>query len=642
MTREPGALFHEPWSGFRPALAVVLAAVRRRREVAFTILGAVLTTTAYLGARWAADRPTLLPIPSIVTLLVPAVRLASFYVAGLHRVTWRYASTRDAIRLGVTTLAGSLVLLALGTVVPGLLPRVLLLEGIFSLLLIGLSRFGMRLLCELSLSREPAARRVLVVGAGTAGNLVIRAMCDGSVRGYRPVGIVDDDPAKQGTMLHGVSVVGLVDDLAVAAKQTRAEAVVIAVPSASTSAYYRLVHAARATGLPVKTTPDLQQILRSARAVARIEDVRMEDLLQRSPVRSGAPEIRGLLDGRTVLVTGAAGSIGSELCRQIGEHDVARVVCLDNNETGLFRLENDLRERMPQLEVVPFLGDIRDRCRMTELFAAYRPEIVFHAAAYKHVPMLQFHPLEAIRNNVGGTDLLSELADREGVEAFVLISTDKAVNPTSVMGATKRIAERIIRARNLRSATRFCTIRFGNVLGSNGSVVELFLRQIREGRPVTVTHPQIERFFMTIPEAVHLVLFAAAMQEGGETFILDMGQPVKIDRLARDVVVFAGLTPDVDVPIVYTGLRPGEKLYEELWTPKERPQPTTHPGIMVSAGADERPEALQRGIEALLDAAGQGDMDACWTLLLDLVPSFQGATNGLASLPPARKAETTA
>ncbi len=623
-------------------LTTALSAVRRHREVAFALLSAVLATVAYLCARWAADRPTLLPIPSVVTLLVPAVRLASFYAAGLHRVTWRYASVRDALRLGIATLAGSLVLLALGTVVPGLLPRILLLEGVFSLLLTGLSRFGMRLAREFTVTRETAARRVLVVGAGTAGNLVIRAMLDGTVRGYRPVGIVDDDPAKLGNLLHGVPVVGPGDQLATAAKQLQAEVVVIALPSASTPDYYRLVNAARAAGLAVKTTPDLQQILRGGRAVARIEDVRMEDLLQRRPVRNDLPEVRAFLAGRTVLVTGAAGSIGSELCRQVGEHDVARLVCLDNNETGLFRLENDLRERLPELEVVPFLGDIRDRSRMSELLASYRPEIVFHAAAYKHVPMLQYHPLEAIRNNVGGTDLLAELADREGVEAFVLISTDKAVNPTSVMGATKRIAERVIRARNLRSATRFCAIRFGNVLGSNGSVVELFLRQIREGRPVTVTHPRIERYFMTIPEAVHLVLFAAAMEQGGETFILDMGQPVRIDRLARDVIAFAGLAPDVDVPIVYTGLRPGEKLYEELWTTREKPQPTAHPGIMVSPGMDERPDQLQREIRALLAAAEQGALDVCWEHLLALVPSFQGATNGQAARPPAQLAETTA
>jgi FlaA1/EpsC-like NDP-sugar epimerase len=642
MTTRPAAPFSAAPPDLRQAPTTLLRALRRHHELAFAALGAALAVGAYLCARWAADRPTLLPIPSIVTLLVPAVRLASFYGAGLHRVSWRYASTRDAVRLGVATLAGSAALLALGAVLPGLLPRVLLLEGVFYLLLTGLSRFGLRLVREFNLHRGVAARRVLVVGAGTAGNLLIRAMLDGTVRGYRPVGIVDDNPAKVGTLLHGVPVVGLGVDLPAAAKQLRADVVVIAVPSASARDYYRLVNAARAAGLAVKTTPDLQQILRGGRAVARLEDVRMEDLLQRRPVRNDLPEVRAFLAGRTVLVTGAAGSIGSELCRQVGEYDVARLVCLDNNETGLFRLENDLRERLPHLDVVPFLGDIRDRRRMSSLLSSYRPDIVFHAAAYKHVPMLQYHPLEAIRNNVGGTDLLSELAQREGVEAFVLISTDKAVNPTSVMGATKRIAERIVRARNLGGTTRFCAIRFGNVLGSNGSVVELFLRQIREGRPVTVTHPRIERYFMTIPEAVHLVLFAAAMEEGGETFILDMGQPVRIDRLARDIIAFAGLTPEVDVPIVYTGLRPGEKLYEELWTPREQPRATVHPGIMVAPGGEERPDLLQRDVRALLAAAERGDLDDSWERLLDLVPSFQGATNAQAVNPPSQHAVTTA
>ena len=282
---------------------------------------------------------------------------------------------------------------------------------------------------------------------------------------------------------------GLGDELAAAAGQLRAEVVVIALPSASSRDYYRLVNMATAAGLPVKTTPDLQQILRGGRAVARIEDVRMEDLLQRRPVRNDLPEVRAFLTGRTVLVTGAAGSIGSELCRQVGEYDVARLVCLDNNETGLFRLDNDLRERLPQLEVVPFLGDIRDRSRMSELLASYRPEVVFHAAAYKHVPMMEFHPLEAVRNNVGGTDLLAELADREGVEAFVLISTDKAVNPTSVMGATKRIAEpssaRAICAARRASAPSASATSWAATAASSSSSCA----RSREGGPVTVTHP---------------------------------------------------------------------------------------------------------------------------------------------------------
>lgn len=623
-------------------VAMSFLAGKRRREAGSAALGACLAAGAYLCARWAADRPTLLPIPSAVTLLVPAVRLASYYGAGLHRVWWRYASTRDALRLAAATLAGSLVLLVCGTVLPGLIPRVLLLEGVFYLFLAGVSRFGLRILHELRLSHGTAAKRVLVVGAGTAGNLVLRAMNDGTVRGYRPVGLVDDNPAKLGTRVQGVPVVGAVSDAVAAARRTGAEVVVIAIPSASTADYYRLVNAARATGLPVKSTPDLQQILQGGRAVARIEDVRMEDLLHRRPVRNDLPELRAFLAGRTVLVTGAAGSIGSELCRQVGEYDVARLICLDNNETGLFRIEHDLRERLPHLEIVPFLGDIRDRARLNELFTTQRPEIVFHAAAYKHVPMLQFHPLEAIRNNVGGTDLLTELADAHGVEAFVFISTDKAVNPTSVMGASKRIAERIVRARNQTSDTRFCVIRFGNVLGSNGSVVELFLRQIREGRPVTVTHPRIERFFMTIPEAVHLVLFAAAMEEGGETFILDMGQPVRIDRLARDIIVYAGLTPDVDVPIVYTGLRPGEKLYEELWTTQEKPRATVHPGIMVSPGMDERPEQLHDAVRSLVATAARGDLEGCWEGLLALVPTFQGSAGAQAVRPPAELAESRA
>jgi len=271
---------------------------------------------------------------------------------------------------------------------------------------------------------------------------------------------------------------------------------------------------------------------------------------------------------------------------------------------------------------------------MEELFTAQRPEVVFHAAAYKHVPILQHHPTEAVRNNVGGTRNIAELASAHGVNNFVFISTDKAVNPTSVMGATKRIAERVVRSCNQRTATKFSIIRFGNVLGSAGSVVELFLKQIRDGHPVTVTHPDIERFFMTIPEAVNLVLYSATMGQGGDTFILDMGKPVKIAQLARQMIRLSGLTPEVDVPIMYTGLRPGEKLYEELWTDQEKPSPTSHPGILIAPGEDALNEELREEVSRLLAAADSNDKDACWACLLALVPTFQGRTNGEAALPP--------
>jgi FlaA1/EpsC-like NDP-sugar epimerase len=574
--------------------------------------------------------------------LVVFLRLVFVMICGVQRPTWRYASARDAVPLIVAVAGSSLLIIpAVLWQWHGLFPRsVLVIDPLLYLVFLAAVRYAHRLAGELlGALRAGRRRKVIVIGAGRAGDLTVRAMRTQQVANYWPVAILDDDPYKQGATIQGVPVAGPVTLVAEVARRSGAKAIVLAIPSATTAELYRIIRLCRGTGLPLQTIPDLGQILQGSNVVARISDFSLEDLLSRRPVNSAVPEINDFLCGRVVLVTGAAGSIGAELCRQVVEQEVATLVCLDKDESGLFRLEHELSnsceaEGGTAPRLVFFLGDIKDRARMEQLFATYRPDVVFHAAAYKHVPILQHHPLEAVRNNVGGTRLLAELADRHGVGTFLLISTDKAVNPTSVMGATKRIAERIVQARNQRSATAFCTIRFGNVLGSNGSVVELFLRQIREGRPLTVTHPQVERYFMTIPEAVHLVLFAATMGHGGEVFILDMGQPVKIDQLARQIVQLSGLTPEVDVPIRYTGLRPGEKLYEELWTGGECPHQTSHPGIRVAPHEMPAAGELSPQVAALLQAAEDNDLEQCWQHLLLLVPTFQGRTNGEAALPP--------
>jgi len=569
--------------------------------------------------------------------LVVFLRTGIFVAFGLHRVTWRYASSLDAVRLWFAVLLGSLLLApSLSFLWHGAFPRsIFLLEGIILFLVMGGARFSFRIMQEMQIGLDGTrGTRVVIVGGGAAGNLLIRAMQTRGLLDYRPVAIVDDDPLKQGTTLQGVPVEGPISDVKMVAEKCRAEAVVMALPTASTDQFYRAVRECKATGLPLKTTPDLAQILKSSNVVTRVSEFKLEDLLERRPIRSDVPEIQHFLHGRRVLVTGAAGSIGSELCRQIAEQSASQLICLDKDENGLFRLEHELRRIAGETELCFFLGDIKDRERMDHLFGEKQPEVVFHAAAYKHVPILQHHPTEAVRNNVGGTRNLAELADIHGVCHFVLISTDKAVNPTSVMGATKRVAERVVRHCNQRSHTTFNIIRFGNVLGSAGSVVELFRNQIRRGQPVTVTHPDIERFFMTIPEAVNLVLFSATMGQGGETFILDMGKPVKIAQLARQIIRLSGLTPEVDVPIEYTGLRPGEKLYEELWTAQEKPRHTSHPGILLAPGCEDLGRELQAEVDQLLRAAGQGDMDAFWDRLLNLVPTFQGLTNGKAHLSP--------
>ncbi len=574
------------------------------------------------------------------TMLIVAVpvRLAVFYAFGLHRVSWRFAGLRDMAPLFWATMVGSAVdAVALMWSHQGAFPRsVLIIDTVICLGLTIIGRYAYRILDWTSKRWSPGPQtRVVIVGAGTAANLVLEAMHSPRLNDYKPVALIDDDELKHGITIHGVKVYSPIDAIGEVARKHRAEAIILALPAASTSQLYRIQKLCRDTGLPLKTTPDIWSILQSSEAVTRIQDFSLDDLLTRRVVRTDVPEIRDLLDGAVVLVTGAAGSIGSELCRQIADQQAGRLVCLDKDENGLFRLEQELRRQRPDLDLSFFLGDIKDEARMEALFARHKPTLVFHAAAYKHVPILQFHPVEAIRNNVGGTRTVARLAQRHGVERFVMISTDKAVRPTSVMGATKQAAERVIRAQGELEpeGTRFSTIRFGNVLGSAGSVVELFLKQIRQGGPVTVTDERMTRYFMTIAEAVHLVLYAAGLGEGDEVFVLDMGEPVKIDNLARQMIQFAGLVPEVDVPIVYTGLRPGEKLYEELWTHDEEPAPTKNPGIRV-ARSRRLTEGVHDTVDALLAAAGDGDVQACWGHLLELAPDYVGPSADRVEVPP--------
>ncbi|HPF36602.1 MAG TPA: nucleoside-diphosphate sugar epimerase/dehydratase [Candidatus Krumholzibacteria bacterium] len=575
-------------------------------------------------------------------LVAVPVRLLVCYLLGIHKVSWRFASLRDLPPLVWASVLGSLVITA-ALYLPhkGVYPRsVLIIDAVGFLVLAFIGRYAYRILDAFSsrFSTGPQTR-VVVVGAGEAAHLVLEAMNTPRLNEFKPVAVVDDDPLKNNTTFHGVPVYAPVDRLAEMAAKHKAEAAILAMPSANTSQIYRVVKLAREAGLPLKTTPDIWQVLQSSEAVTRIQDFSMDDLLNRRVVRTDVPEIRELIAGRRILVTGAAGSIGSELCRQIVDQGAGRLICMDKDENGLFRLEQELRRRNPEADLVFFLGDIKNVSRVDLLFSNHKPAVVFHAAAYKHVPILQYHPVEAIRNNVGGTRNIAQAAQRHGVERFVMISTDKAVRPTSVMGATKQVAEKVIRGlgRAEPDGTRFSTIRFGNVLGSAGSVVELFIKQIRDGGPVTVTDARMERFFMTIAEAVHLVLFAATMGEGDDVFILDMGDPVKIDQLARQMIQLSGLTPDVDVEIVYTGLRPGEKLYEELWTDAETPVPTGNPGIRKTPSGQPLPENLPAEVDALLAAARADNMRESWDHLLKLVPDFQGLTRDAAEEAPDRR-----
>jgi FlaA1/EpsC-like NDP-sugar epimerase len=567
------------------------------------------------------------------------IRLIVCYALGIHRVSWRFASMRDMPPLVWSSILGSLFITA-SLYLPhqGVYPRsVLIIDAVFFLVIAIIGRYAYRILDGILMKVSPGPQtRVVVVGAGEAAHLVIEAMMTPRLNEFKPVAIVDDDILKNGTTLHGIKITAPIDKIGEVATKTKAEAIIMAIPSASTPQIYRAMKMCRETGLTLKTTPDIWQVLQSSEAVTRIQDFSLDDLLNRRVVRTDVPEIRQLIEGRKVLVTGAAGSIGSELCRQIAEQGADLLICLDKDENGLFRLEQQLRRRYPNAGFVFFLGDIKNESRISTLFSNHGPELVFHAAAYKHVPILQYHPVEAIRNNIGGTQMIARLAQAHGVERFVMISTDKAVRPTSVMGATKQVAEKVIRGlgRSQEGGTRFSTIRFGNVLGSAGSVVELFQKQIREGGPLTITDKRMERFFMTIAEAVHLVLFAATMGKGDDVFVLDMGDPVKIDYLARQMIQLSGLTPEVDVEIVYTGLRPGEKLYEELWTDAEEPVPTENPGIRKTPSGQPLPDDLFERVQELLAAADEGNMRVSWDELLGLVPDFQGMTRGEAEIAP--------
>jgi len=628
MVRNHRLLFTLLYFGLLAAISVTISFFLR-----FVILENVLATSITNWRLWWL---------AMLVVTVP-VRLVFFWAAGIHRTPWRFASLEDLPPLVLSVLSSSaLIIIALWVfwTAPGGFPlSSLAIDMVLCLVLVTIGRFSYRLIGGPSdrLGNRAPRQRAIVVGAGNAGNLTIEAMQSPRLGGFKPVAIVDDNPKIQGMRIRGVRIQGTIDDLPAVAVASQAEVVVLAIPSASTAQMYRIVQRSQESGLPMKSVPSFWEIMESDKpSIRRVEDFSTDSLLSRRPVAGDLSVLTTMLAGRRVLVTGAAGSIGSELCRQITECGAAYLACLDKDENGLFRLERELRDHTHRTEFDFLLGDIKNKTRLETFFTQARPEIVFHAAAYKHVPILQFHPEEAVGNNVFGTRQLVDMAVRHQVGRFVMISTDKAVNPTNVMGASKQVAEKVVLSEAIseRSGPQFSIIRFGNVLGSAGSVVEMFHKQIARGGPVTVTHPDMERFFMTIAEAVQLVLFAAALGTGGEVFILEMGDQVKIDELARQMIRLSGLTPDVDVKIEYIGLRPGEKLYEELWAEGEEPRPTENPDILVARRQAIDPAAVEAGVGRLVVAGSTGDRETLWRELLALVPDFQGQTGVEAEIPP--------
>ncbi len=539
--------------------------------------------------------------------------VVGLWVFGLYRGLWRYVGLHDLTRILWACLMGTSVLYALLHV--GLswatYPRsVIILTGVLAAGSLAAIRLSVRWFREWLQIVGPDARRVLIVGAGNAGEQLARDMHGDAQYNYKPVGFVDDDPVKRKMKIHGVPVVGVIADIPALARELVAHEIIVAIPSASTGLKQRILAASEGCKAPIKILPSMKQLLANPEALRQVRPMSLEDLLQREPIQMDRQDLYPLLKGKRVLVTGAGGSIGSELCRQIARYQPASLILFERYENGLYALDLELRMQFPKVRIIPAVGDVTVRDRVFEVLRQTDPEIIFHAAAHKHVPLMELNPKEAVRNNVFGTKTVAEAALACGVDRFVLISTDKAVNPTSVMGATKRVAEVLLQSFCHKGKTKFTVVRFGNVLGSNGSVVPLFTDQIRRGGPVTVTHPEIKRFFMTIPEAVQLVLQASHLGHGGEVFVLDMGEQIKVVDLARNMIVLSGLVPDQDIQIVYSGLRSGEKLYEELFDEAEQVEPTSHIKIRRAINSSAiQSDRLDQAIAALETAVSHNDDD---------------------------------
>ncbi|MGN1059093.1 MAG: polysaccharide biosynthesis protein, partial [Clostridia bacterium] len=452
-----------------------------------------------------------------------------------------------------------------------------------------------------------SSKRLLIIGAGEAGNMFIRELINSDNSHYEIVGLIDDSPAKIGCRISGIKVLGARDSIRQVCKSKKVDTILFAIPSASGGVRKEILDICGTTGCHVRVLPGINELISNKRMIDHMRNVNVTDLLYRDPIRLNNKSIGGLIENRVVLVTGGGGSIGSELCRQIARFNPAQLLILDIYENNAYDIQQELKGLYPELNQRVIIASVRDRARLEEIFSLYRPSLVFHAAAHKHVPLMEDDPREAVKNNVFGTLNVAECADRYHADKFVLISTDKAVNPTNVMGATKRICEMLIQNLDKQSKTEYAAVRFGNVLGSNGSVIPLFQRQIASGGPVTVTHKEITRFFMTIPEAAQLVLQAATYAAGGEIFVLDMGEPVKIYDLAENLIKLSGFKPGRDIEIKVTGLRPGEKLYEELMMEEEGLKATQNEKIFITRPLEIDSETVQDGLKKLHEVVGQTD-----------------------------------
>ena len=576
----------------------------------------------------------------LVTLVV---KMVVFGLLHQYQGWWRYVSVPDLFTIATGSFISTLILVLswyVGMQVPVIRAKmsvliyvpqaVMLLDWAATIVVVCGARLAIRLYYE-ETQTVPGGRlsRLLIVGAGNAGEVLLREIRRMPIARYEVVGFIDDNPKKLGTRIHGLPILGTTEQIKEIAQKRNVDEIVIAMPSATHKQLHRVIERCEGANLNFSTVPDLLEIASGKVSVSQIRNVDIKDLLGREPVTLDADLISEFIKDKIVLITGAGGSIGAEMCRQVGHFQPKTLLLVEQAENALFYIERELRDQLRDIDIKAYICDITDKKRLEQIFARERPEVVIHAAAHKHVPLMEMNPGEAIKNNVVGTGNVAEAADKFGTRDMVMISTDKAVNPTSIMGSSKRLAEMSIQCLNRRSKTNFVIVRFGNVLGSNGSVIPLFRQQIEAGGPVTVTHPEMRRYFMTIPEASQLVLEAAAMGRGGEVFVLDMGEPVKIVDLARDLITLSGFRVGEDIEIQYTGMRPGEKLFEELATTGENIQPTRHPKISIWKNEPPDEAVLKDALERLLAVADKGDHDEIVGIIKQVVPEYVGDVDSL-------------
>ena len=578
---------------------------------------------------------------------IVVIKIIVFYFFNLYKGMWRYTSIRDFFDILKAATISSLIIVSIILFVyrfAGFSRSIFILDWGITVFFISGYRLSIRIYYSFvfgnDLTKNPFtklfmskhdkidhSRNLLIIGAGDCGDKIYREIQDNARLRYRVVGFVDDDTSKVGMQIHGIPVVDTTEEIKLVATKLNAEEILIAIPSASSTQMRKIISNCEESNIPFKTVPGMGELIDGKVTVKAIRDVAYRDLLGREIIDLEEDRISAYIENSRVLVTGAGGSIGSELCRQICRFQPDSVILFERSESYLYEVELELRKNFPYVKVISVLGDIRDRTQLSHAFSDYRPNVVFHAAAYKHVPLMELQPWKAVKNNILGTRNMIDISNKYSVERFVFVSTDKAVRPANIMGASKRVAEHLVQCQNGNGLSNFSfmIVRFGNVVGSIGSVVPMFRKQIEKGGPVTVTHPEVTRYFMTIPESCQLILQAGAMGEGGEIFLLDMGTPIKIDDMARDLISLSGFEPDVDIKIEYIGLRPGEKLYEELITEGEGIVPTSHEKIMVLKGRTCDQTSLNGKIDELRSLAHQQDAEGIRSLLQEIIPEYKPA-----------------